>query len=974
MMLAREQSGTSTVRRRPMLVHEPILQNFVLIWLDLDNNVSNDDYHNATMQLQHIVNATHTFNDVDDCIDFLTEIEDQKVLMIISGTVHQHLIRLIHDIPRLHSVYIFCHGTENDRKQTNEWSKVRGISAQTLPICNSIKQTARQYDPNPCSVSFLSSDNVTTSNLNRLDQSFMYSQILKEILLEIDFDVDIMLKSMATLYRAEYLSNHQSTIVLDRFEQNYHNHTPIWWYTSEGFIYSTLNEALRTQEIDNILRMSFFLRALHKDIKQLHSKQMNDHHMGTFTVYRGQAMMKEDFEKMTRTKGGLMSFNNFLSTSTEPTVAHLFAGGSQIGPNSIPIFFEMTIDTSVPSAPFANLDNVSRLGDAEKEILFSMHTVFRIDDIETIEDNNRFWRVKLTLTSDTDKELLDVTKKIREEIEEDSTPLFRLGRFLILFGEYDTAKELYQSILDLKADDDNLKVYIYGQLGKINEDQGNYSDAVSLYDKTLEVYRRLGCPDHFEIGTLYNNIGKLYHSMGEYSKALLHYQKSLEMEENRSLPNELKIALIYTNIGVTYRDMHNYPKSFECCEKSLEINERVLPSHDPRLALSYNNIALAAQGMRKYTMALSFYEKALEIHIRTLPPNHPNFILLYNNMGGVYFEMDQYLKARSFHKKSLEIRQIIYPADHPSLASSYSNIGLTYAAMGEYSDALVLHEKALEIRQKTLPLDYPKLVVSYNTVGTAHRLIGDYSKALLFYEKALETCHRFTPPDDTLVANCHINMGDAYFKMAEYSNAISSYEKGLEIRRNILPMDHPDLGLSYNNLGSAYFNMKDYSKAHSFLTQAFEIYEKTLPQDHPHITQYYNNIGILYSITGEDAKALLSLEKALESRQRTLPSNHPELANSYHHIGRLCTNKGDYSKALSYLKKALEISEISLHSNHPDLAYICNGMGLIYESMGDHSVALSFFRRAVDIGLQSLPSDHPKLQEYTRNLNSHEEL
>lgn len=123
MMLAREQSGTSTVRRRPMLVHEPILQNFVLIWLDLDNNVSNDDYHNATMQLQHIVNATHTFNDVDDCIDFLTEIEDQKVLMIISGTVHQHLIRLIHDIPRLHSVYIFCHGTENDRKQTNEWSK-----------------------------------------------------------------------------------------------------------------------------------------------------------------------------------------------------------------------------------------------------------------------------------------------------------------------------------------------------------------------------------------------------------------------------------------------------------------------------------------------------------------------------------------------------------------------------------------------------------------------------------------------------------------------------------------------------------------------------------------------------------------------------------------------------------------------------------------------------------------------------------
>jgi hypothetical protein len=61
-----------------------------------------------------------------------------------------------------------------------------------------------------------------------------------------------------------------------------------------------LNRALRLMNVDIIIKMGFFI----------------DHHSAnSFTVYRGQDMSKVDFEQMVKTKGGLISFNNFLSTS-----------------------------------------------------------------------------------------------------------------------------------------------------------------------------------------------------------------------------------------------------------------------------------------------------------------------------------------------------------------------------------------------------------------------------------------------------------------------------------------------------------------------------------------------------------------------------------------------------------------------------------------------------------------------------------
>ncbi|CAF2830688.1 unnamed protein product [Rotaria sp. Silwood2] len=119
--------------------------------------------------------------------------------------------------------------------------------------------------------------------------------------------------------------------------------------------------------------MGFFLSDLHQQIEHLSNQQPITEI--PFTVYRGQGMSIYEFEKLRQSIGGLLSFNNFLSTSMNKDVSLMFCPTSYSDPDIIPILYEMEIDPTQKSTAFASLTNMSQF-DSEEEILFSMHAVF----------------------------------------------------------------------------------------------------------------------------------------------------------------------------------------------------------------------------------------------------------------------------------------------------------------------------------------------------------------------------------------------------------------------------------------------------------------------------------------------------------------------------------------------------------------------------------------------------------------------
>ncbi|CAF1581838.1 unnamed protein product [Adineta ricciae] len=948
-----------TVNEKPKGVKTSrMFQNFLVIWLNSNNSEPNADF---VEQLRRIVNHIDIFDDVDACIDCLTEIKHEKVFMIVSGTIAQYIIPLIYDIPQLHSIYIFL----NNIIVAEHWLKVKGTFTEIGSICDSLKQAIQQYEENLMSLSFLTLDNVSDSDQNHVDQTFMYSQILKEIILGINYDVDFAIKHLTEFLREKEEDSSAGSENYVKLEREYKLKPPIWWYTSQSYIYLMVNRALRTQEIDEILLMGFFIHDLHENIEQLYVKQNISDLLESISVYRGQGLSKEDFERLVKTKGGLISFNNFLSTSIDRQVAYMLAESIRDSTDLVAVIFEMTIDTSISSFPFARLSGVTQF-DQEQEFLFSMHTVFRIGDIDSVKGDDRFWQVKLSLTKDNDQQLCDVTKKIREEIEPDSSGQYQLGKLLLRLGEYGKAKQLYEAMLNLVSDD-NAKVHIYLGLGSIYDNEGNYKDALVSYERCMEISQRLHTKNDSNLINLYNSMGLLHLNMGDYSTPLHLYQTALNIAEKQSNPNDFTVATIYNNMALVYMYTDSYSDALEYYKKSLDIYQKILPSYHPNLALAYNNFGLTLHKMGKYTKALEIYEKALKICVRILPSNHSIFISLYNNLGGVCENLGEYFKALEYHRKSLELCQTVFTSNHPLVALSYNNIGLVYTLMGECSKALWHYEEGLKIRQNIYPVNHYDVAISYDHMGSTYRLMADYSQAISFHERALEIYHTLTSSHDGFLASCYVNMGNVYLSTEEYLKAISFYEKALNIRQNMLSTDHSDLGISYNNIGAAYFGIKDYSKAISFYEKALEIYHRILPSDHPNFIQCYKNFSAACFEKEEFSKALLYCEKLLDIYRKIRPSNHVELLYTHSNIATLCENLHDYPKALLHRQKEFEIGQILFPENHLALSTILIDIGLLYECMNEHSNALSYFQRAVDLAQQTLPSDHPELQVFRAN-------
>jgi tetratricopeptide (TPR) repeat protein len=375
--------------------------------------------------------------------------------------------------------------------------------------------------------------------------------------------------------------------------------------------------------------MGFFIRDLHQQIQELHRKQVACYHGNSFTVYRGQGLSKKDFEKLLKSKAGLISFNNFLSSSTKREVSLVFAEGASANTDMVGILFKMTIDPSVSSAPFASIREVSYY-QTEEEILFSMHTVFRIGEIKKIDNNNSLYQVDLKLTADDDQQLRTLTERIREEVE-DETGWRRLGQLLAKLGQFDKAEELYNVLLEQTSDEGEKALY-YNQLGYIEHSQGDYEKAIEYYEKALEIFQKTLRPNHPDFAYSHNNIGSVYYHMGEYSKALSFYEKALEIRQKTLPPNHPDLATSYNNIAGVYYHMGEYSKELSSHEKALEIFQKNLPPNHPDLATSYNNIGLVYDNMGEYSKALSYLDRALNIFQSSLPANHPNIRTVQRNI------------------------------------------------------------------------------------------------------------------------------------------------------------------------------------------------------------------------------------------------------------------------------------------------------------------------------------------------------
>ena len=88
--------------------NDRMVQNVLLIWLDNSIDVNSADGQSKMFELQRISDTIYTFDDQDQCIDFLTDTHTDEAYMIISGALSQNIVPVIQNVAQLKSIFILC--------------------------------------------------------------------------------------------------------------------------------------------------------------------------------------------------------------------------------------------------------------------------------------------------------------------------------------------------------------------------------------------------------------------------------------------------------------------------------------------------------------------------------------------------------------------------------------------------------------------------------------------------------------------------------------------------------------------------------------------------------------------------------------------------------------------------------------------------------------------------------------------------
>lgn len=212
--------------RQRKRIHGPFTNDdSILICLTSSTINANSLSHQELLahnQIQH-------FTDANVFADFITN-SACKIFWITDDEFGKYTVSLLHDLPQIYSIYIFDENQRNDLAVS--CSKVQGNFSSLESIENNIVKEIEKIEKQFVAISVMGpvtyerlSDNI---DIDKLDPSFMYSQLLKYIILDTDFDQREKDRAFASL-NLYHTGNPATLSRIKDFVQKYTEHSPAWW-------------------------------------------------------------------------------------------------------------------------------------------------------------------------------------------------------------------------------------------------------------------------------------------------------------------------------------------------------------------------------------------------------------------------------------------------------------------------------------------------------------------------------------------------------------------------------------------------------------------------------------------------------------------------------------------------------------------------------------------------------------------------
>ena len=173
-------------------------------------------------------------------------------------------------------------------------------------------------------------------------------------------------------------------------------------------------------------------------------------------------------------------------------------------------------------------------------------------------------------------------------------------------GKLDSASILLLDLIKVVGPRAKESADIYMELGRVHDYLGQYSEAISFYQKGLDLLKTY--PDRQAEGLLLYNIAVGYFNQENYTTMLTFLDRSLAVA--MSIPDNNQIATCYLAMSAAHAELGDLNKAEAFLAKCIPIYKEANMVED--LGLTYYNGAYYAAERKNYSQALNYINLSIE--------------------------------------------------------------------------------------------------------------------------------------------------------------------------------------------------------------------------------------------------------------------------------------------------------------------------------------------------------------------------
>ncbi|CAF2639135.1 unnamed protein product [Rotaria sp. Silwood2] len=276
-----EQSSATQSDKNPVRQYHS-MENIIVVWLDATVDNTDDATIKSQVQLRQIARTIRTFSDPEKCIQWVKEVKNEKIFLIVSGRLSENILEKVDPYAQIAVIYIFCLQSSKYEYLIDKYTKLKGAYTDISTICEHLKIDFKQWD-NDLNT-FQTTSLIDMKQLNSEQLQFIQHQLFKEYLLEIEYDKDTI-HDLVEYCENLYAENTEELELIKQFESEYEPNDALHWYTKDCFAYHMLNRAIRMKDITILFQMSFFIRDINQQLEEDYSTTKQK---STLTLFRGQ--------------------------------------------------------------------------------------------------------------------------------------------------------------------------------------------------------------------------------------------------------------------------------------------------------------------------------------------------------------------------------------------------------------------------------------------------------------------------------------------------------------------------------------------------------------------------------------------------------------------------------------------------------------------------------------------------------------